>query len=116
MDYFFLGDENQEATEHPMIVMTDESTHHRYARAVTKKGVPEDGENGWLIKDMADELKSWGHPGGGDNKLILKCDSEPAILALRRAVATYHGGVVTPDGPPVGEKQGGAGTPVQVAK
>ena len=43
MDYFFLGDVDQEAAEHPMIVMTDENTRNRYARAVTKKGIPEDG-------------------------------------------------------------------------
>ena len=65
MDYFFLGGGDREANEHPMIVMTDDSTGNRYARAVAKKGIPEDGEMGWLVKDMADEIRSWGHPGRG---------------------------------------------------
>ena len=94
MDYFFLGSEETVAAENPMLVMVDESTGNRYARAVQQKGVGEDGEMGWLVEDMVKELKSWGHPGGGDNPLILKSDSEPAMLALRNAVAAYLGGVV----------------------
>ena len=41
--------------------MKDESTGNRYMRAVGHKGV--DGMD-WLIKDLHEELKSWGHMGG----------------------------------------------------
>ena len=60
---------------------------------------------GWIVEDAVKELKSWGQPGGAGNELVLKSDGEPALVALRSAVASYLGGVVTPEGPPVGEKQ-----------
>ena len=50
-------------------------------------------------------MKSWGYPGGGSNALILKSDGEPAIIAVREALARCHGGRVTPELPPVGEHQ-----------
>ena len=60
------------ASENPMMVMVDESTGNKYMRAVDHKGLGPDGDNSWLVKDMHQELKSWGHPGGGRNQLILK--------------------------------------------
>ena len=57
----------------------------------------------WLVKDMHQELKSWGHPGGARNALILKSDGEPAVVAVREALARCHGGRITPEQPPVGE-------------
>ena len=60
------------ATEHPVMVMVDESTGNKYMRMVEHKGLEGDGDNSWLVKDMHQELKSWGHPGGGQNALILK--------------------------------------------
>ena len=41
----------------------------------------------WLVKDIHEELKSWGHPGGQGNRLILRSDGENPIVALREAVA-----------------------------
>ena len=35
----------------------------------------------------------------------MKTDGEPAIVALRDALARYHGGTVTPEVPPLGESQ-----------
>ena len=58
-----------------------------------------------LVKDMHQELKSWGHPSGGSNPLILKSDGEPAVVTVREALARCHGGRVTPEGPPLGEQQ-----------
>ena len=58
-----------------------------------------------MIKDMHQELKSCGHPGGGANAIILKSDGEPAIVAVREALARCHGGRVTPEQPPPGEHQ-----------
>ena len=80
------------ASERPMMVMVDEATGNKYMRAVDHKGLGPDGDNSWLIKDMHQELKAWGHPGGAQNELIIKSDGEPAIVAVREALARCHGG------------------------
>ena len=60
----------------------------------------------WLIRDLHEELKSWGRMGGASgNIILLKTDGEASIVALRDALARYHGGVVTPEAPPTGESQ-----------
>ena len=59
----------------------------------------------WLIHDMHRELKSRGYPGGENNPLILKCDGESSIIAVRDRLARYHGGQVTPEDTPPGEKE-----------
>ena len=51
---------------------------------------------------MSDELKSWGHPGGGNNQVILKCDNESSIKVLRDTIGRYLGGIVTPENPAKG--------------
>ena len=53
------------ASESPMMVMVDESTGNKYMRAVRHNGLGPDCDASWLIKDMHQELKSWGHPMGG---------------------------------------------------
>ena len=40
----------------------------------------------WLIKDVHEELKAWGYPGGGENTLIMKSDTEPAMIQVREAI------------------------------
>ena len=70
---------------------------------VDQKGLGNKGDVAWLVKDIHEELKSWGHPGGGSNALIFKSDGEPSIVALREAVARLHGGSITPEQPPKGE-------------
>ena len=70
--------------------MVNEKTGERYARIVARKGVGP--EIDWVIKDMAEELKIWGHPGGPQDKLILKSDGESSIMALRDQLARMHGG------------------------
>ena len=42
---------------------------------------------------------------GGQNELIMKSDGEPAIVAVREALARCHGERVTPEQPPKGEHQ-----------
>ena len=88
------------ASDNPMMVMVDEPTGNKYMRAVPHKGVGLEGGNSWLVKDMHQELKAWGHPGGGQNSLILKSDGEPAIVAVREALARCHGGRIAPEQPP----------------
>ena len=88
------------------MVMVDESSGNKYMRSVGHKGLGPDGDNSWLVKDMHQELKAWGHPGGAQNELIMKSDGEPAIVAVREALARCHGGQVTPEQPPTGGTPG----------
>ena len=43
--------------------------------------------------------------GGASGNTILQTDGEASIVALRDALARYHGGIVTPEVPPTGESQ-----------
>ena len=58
MDYFFMSQEEEKASQNPLMVMIDEEYGNRYMRAVGKKGLGEGNEMDWLIKDMHEELKS----------------------------------------------------------
>ena len=40
--------------------MKREKTGDKFTRAVGRKGISSDGDTDWLIKDMSEELKSWG--------------------------------------------------------
>jgi hypothetical protein len=97
IDYYFGSQEDEEAKTNPFIIMVDETSGEKYSRAVGKKGAGVDGELDWLIKDMSDELRSWGHQGGDAGKIILKCDGEVSIKAIRDAVGKFHGGIVIPE-------------------
>ena len=73
---------------------------------LVKKRVASGKEMVWLVRDTSAELKAWGHPGGDiSNQLILECDNEPSIMAVRDALARFHGGRIIPEGPPKGESQ-----------
>ena len=98
-----MSQEDEKASQNPLMVMIDEEYGNRYMRAVGKKGLGEGNEMDWLIKDMHEELKSWGYPGGEGNELIFKSDGEPAIVAVRERLSRYHGGKITPEQPPKGE-------------
>ena len=45
--------------------MVEKRNGTKYMRSVDQKGLGEEGGNSWLIKDMHQELKAWGYPGGG---------------------------------------------------
>ena len=92
-----MSTRDAEYGKNPVLAMKDESTGNRYLRAVGKKGV-EDME--WLVKDLHEGLKSWGPMGGASGNIIIQTDGEASIVALRDAVARYHGGIVTPEVPP----------------
>ncbi|MDA8584018.1 hypothetical protein N9L68_07275 [bacterium] len=83
----------------------DQSTANKHMRAVTHKGLGPDGDNSWLVKDTHQEVKASGHPGDGQNALILKSDGELAIVAVREALARCHRGRANPEKPPRGEHQ-----------
>ena len=91
MDYFYMHSTvgNFEEDRSPIILMVNEATGERYARMVARKGVGP--ELDWVVKDMCEELKTWGHPGGSADKLILKSDGEASIVALRDQLARMHG-------------------------
>ena len=88
---------------HPALVLIDEQTGNKYMRIVSQRGLGEGGEMKWLIKDLHEELKAWGHPGGDNCKITLKSDGEPAVTAVREALAKTHGGIINPEQPPKGE-------------
>ena len=92
MDYFFMSQADEKADKNPLIVMVDESTGEKYARAVGKQGIGEENEMEWLVKDMSEEMKSWGHQGGDGGHIILKSDGERSIVASRTAFAKFHRG------------------------
>ena len=46
-----------------------------------------------------------GLPRGSPEGAFMKSDGEPAIVAVREALARCHGGRVTPEQPPKGEHQ-----------
>ena len=103
MDYLFMSEEDRSAPKNPLMVMTAESEQNRYMRATGKKGLGEGKEMEWLIKDMHEEFKSLGYPGGGENPIILKSDGEASIVAVREALGRYHGGLATPETSPKAE-------------
>ena len=72
MECFAMSKEDEKAHGNPMVAMVDEATGVKYAFAVGQKGVGTGHEMDWLVKDMSDELKAWGHAGGAREELILK--------------------------------------------
>ena len=105
LDYFFMSSVDEAASKNPILVAVDESTGEKYARAVGQKGLGREGELDWLIRDLSEELKAWGHAGGEAGHIIVKTDGERAIVAVRDALAKYHGGRVILEAPPRGESQ-----------
>ena len=79
LNYHFMSTRDAENGKNPVLAMKDESTGNRYMRAVGKKGV-EDME--WLIRDLHEELKSWGHMGGANGNIILTTDGKGHQLWL----------------------------------
>ena len=101
MDYFFMSQEDEKESANPIMVMVDERTDEKCARAVGHKGMGKDQDMEW---HMSNELKVC-IPGGTAGNIILKSDGEPAFLAVRDAPAKYHGSIVVQEGPAVGESQ-----------
>ena len=64
--YHFMITEDEKNWPNPSLGMKDESTGNRYMRAVGRNGIGEGTEMECLIKDLHEELKSWGHTGGSN--------------------------------------------------
>ena len=105
MDYFYMSQKDEEAKENPLLVVVNEDSGEKYARMTGRKGVGEMGECDWLMKDLCEELRTWGHAGGAGGTIVLKNDREAALVAFRNAVAKYHGGTVIPEEPAKNESQ-----------
>jgi len=84
LNYHFMSTRDAENGDNLVLAMKDESTGNRHLRAVGQKGV--EGME-WLIKDLHEELKSWGHMGGTACNIVVKTDGEASIVALRNALA-----------------------------
>ena len=82
-----MGKDDQKAGENPLWVAVNESTGEICSRLVGRKGMGQEGEMDWVVKDLAEELRTWGHAGGPGGKLIMKCDNEASIRQIREAVA-----------------------------
>ena len=59
MDYYFMSQADVKADKNPLIVMVDESTREKYVRAVGKKGIGEENEIEWLVKEMSVGTSGW---------------------------------------------------------
>ena len=75
------------ASANQIMVMVDERTGEKDGQAAGHEGMGKDQDMEWLIKDMSNELKVWSTAGN----VILKSDGEPAILAVRDALAYKKG-------------------------
>ena len=101
-----MSHQDEVASENPMLVMVDEKTGDKYARAVGQKGLGGGSdEMQWFIGDLHEELKAWGHHGGDGGHVIFKSDHETPIVAVREALAKHHGGKAVVDRPPKFESQ-----------
>ena len=58
MDYFFMSKQDEDAKENPILVVLNEDTNEKYARATGRKGVGTEGVMECLVKDVHEELKS----------------------------------------------------------
>ena len=105
MDYFYASGRDEKAKENPMLVVINEESGEKYARAVGNKGLENKEIAEWLIKDLSEEMKTWGHAGGVGGKVILKCDGEKAMTAMRDALGRFNGGTVIPEQSAKGESQ-----------
>ena len=105
MDYFYASAKDEKAKENPLLVVINEESGEKYARAVGNKGLENKEIAEWLIKDLSEEMKTWGHAGGVGGKVILKCGGEKAMVALRDALGRFHCGTVIPEQSAKGESQ-----------
>ena len=82
---------DEKTTVNPLLVMADEESGSRYARAVGQNRLGDGQVMSWLIEDMCTQIRAWGHAGGTGGELIFKSDGELALLAVKGAVMQHHG-------------------------
>ena len=67
----------------PLLVAVDEETGEKFARMIGMKGIGQAGQQDWLVLEMSEALKTWGHAGGSAGKIILKSDGEKSISGIQ---------------------------------
>ena len=93
MDYAFMTAEEAEEEMQPTLVIFDDDKESFWALGVERKGVTEG-----IVKYVAGILDQSGYQG---EKLTMKSDQEPSILALKKAVAAERVGETVPIESPV---------------
>ena len=92
-DFAFMGSEEAEEDMQPSLVIYDDHASAFWALGVRNKTVTEQ-----VVKYFKDILDESGYEG---EKITMKTDQEPAMLALKRAVATARSGETVPIESPV---------------
>ena len=93
MDYAFLGSEEIEEGMQPTLVMFDDHKLSCWALAVRQKGA-----TNAVVKYVAGILDQSGYQG---QRITMKSDQEPSIVALKTAVAAARVGETIPIESPV---------------
>ena len=93
MDYAFMTAEEAEETMQPTLVVYDDDKMAFWALGVEQKGVTEG-----IVRYLAGILDQSGYQG---QKITVKSDQEPSILALKKAVAAERVGETVPIESPV---------------
>ena len=93
MDYAFLGSEEAEEGMQPTLVMFDDDKLSFWALAVKQKGA-----TNAVVKYVAGILEQSGYQG---QRITMKSDQEPSIVALKTAVAAARVGETVPIESPV---------------
>ena len=88
MDYAFMTAEDAEETMQPTLVIFDDDKQAFWALGVEQKGVTEG-----IVKYIAG---IWDQSGYQGQKISIKSDQEPSILALKKAVAAERVGETVP--------------------
>ena len=98
MDYMFLtgrGEEDEDDSGMPTIVLRDSET-----RIIRARLVPAKGAHAYAIKRIAKDLRLLGY-----NRYILKSDGEAAIVRLKEAVKAESAQHIICEESPVGDSQ-----------
>ena len=98
IDYMFMSQKQGVGEEKgmPILVMKD-----RESGTVMSRLVPEKGATGYAVKRLAQDIDLLGY-----NKLVLKSDQEPAIIALKAAVKRENINNIILEESPVADSQG----------
>ena len=98
LDYCFMNGEDEDEPDAPKIlIMYDDHRECLWAIPVEQKGAVE-----WVVKFIVEKLDNIGYRGV---PITIKSDQEPAILALKNAIAARRSGTTTPIDSPVRESQ-----------
>ena len=77
--------------------MVDKQKKLHVSYAIGSKSVSD-----WIVKRLCDDLESWGHTG---KDIMIRCDGEPSIRAMRKALGAFRSGNMVPEDIPPGEHE-----------